>query len=63
MLKWVKNNALAAIALFAFVITSAMLVAQAQIITSQRELIRQLYGDSQELNARKVHDILAKHAK
>jgi hypothetical protein len=58
-----RNNTLTAIALFAFAITSAMLVAQARIIDSQRDLIRLLYSDSQELNARKVHDIQAKHGK
>jgi hypothetical protein len=60
MLKWTQKNGLLVIALFAYV---AMLFAQARIIDSQRDLIRLLYTDSQELNARKVHDIQVKRGK
>ena len=42
---------------------SAMLVEQARIINSQQTLIRLLYSDSQELNARKVHDLHDKRPK
>jgi hypothetical protein len=63
MLKWVRSNALTTIALFAFLAMSAMLVEQARIINSQQTLIRLLYSDSQELNARKVHDLQVKRLK
>jgi hypothetical protein len=63
MLKWTQKNGLLVIALFAYVAMTAMLVAQARIIDSQRDLIRLLYTDSQELNARKVHDIQVKRGK
>ena len=63
MLKWVQKNSLATVALFAYVVMAAMLVAQARIIESQRTLIRQLYGDSLELSARKMHDVQVKNAK
>ncbi len=63
MLQWMQKNALLVIALVAYVAMSAMLVAQAHIIDNQRDLIRLLYADSQELNARKVHDIQVKRNK
>jgi hypothetical protein len=63
MLKWTQKNGLLVIALFAYVAMTAMLVAQARIIDSQRDLIRLLYTDSQELNARKVHEIQVKRGK
>ena len=63
MLKWTQKNALLVIALVAYVAMTAMLVEQARIIDNQRDLIRLLYSDSQELNARKVHDFQVKHPK
>jgi hypothetical protein len=63
MIQWVRSNTLTTIALFAFLALSAMLVEQARIINSQQTLIRLLYSDSQELNARKVHDLQAKRLK
>lgn len=63
MMQWVRNNTLTTIALFAFLAMSAMLVEQARIITSQQTLIRLLFSDSQELNARKVHDLQVKRLK
>jgi hypothetical protein len=63
MIHWVRSNTLTAIALFAFLAMSAMLVEQARIINSQQTLIRLLYSDSQELNARKVHDLQVKRLK
>jgi len=63
MIQWVRSNSLTTIALFAFLVVSAMLVEQARIINSQQTLIRLLYSDSQELNARKVHDLQEKHLK
>jgi len=63
MIQWVRSNTLTTIALFAFLVSSAMLVEQARIINSQQTLIRLLYSDSQELNARKVHDLQAKRLK
>jgi len=51
------------ITLFAFLTLSAMLVEQSRIINSQQALIRLLYSDSQELNARKVHDLQIKRLK
>jgi len=63
MLKWVRNNTLTTIVLVAFLAMSAMLVEQARIIDSQKTLIRLLYSDSQELSARKMHDLQAKRLK
>jgi hypothetical protein len=63
MLQWTRKNALLVIALFAYVAMTAMLVEQARIIDNQRDLIRLLYSDSQELNARKVHEFQVKHPK
>jgi uncharacterized coiled-coil protein SlyX len=63
MIQWVRSNTLTTIALFAFLVLSAMLAEQARIINSQQTLIRLLYSDSQELNARKVHDLQAKRLK
>jgi hypothetical protein len=63
MIQWVRSNSLTTIALFAFLVVSAMLVEQARIINSQQTLIRLLYSDSQELNARKVHDLQGKRQK
>jgi uncharacterized coiled-coil protein SlyX len=63
MINWVRSNSLTVVALFAFLVLSAMLVEQARIINSQQALIRLLYSDSQELNARKVHDLQVKRLK
>jgi uncharacterized coiled-coil protein SlyX len=63
MNNWVRSNSLTVVALFAFLVLSAMLVEQARIINSQQALIRLLYSDSQELNARKVHDLQVKRLK
>jgi hypothetical protein len=63
MIQWVRSNSLTTIAIFAFLVVSAMLVEQARIINSQQTLIRLLYSDSQELNARKVHDLQGKRPK
>ena len=63
MRQWIHKNLITVIALFAYVVMAAMLVAQTQVIDNQRALIKLLYSDSLELNARKVHDIQMKHAK
>ena len=63
MLPWIQKNFITVIALFAYVVMAAMLVEQTQVIDNQRALIKLLYNDSLELNARKVHDIQMKHAK
>ena len=63
MLQWVQKNSLVTVTLFAYAVMAVMLVAQARIIENQRTLIRQLYSDSLELNARKMHDVQVKNAK
>jgi hypothetical protein len=62
MLSWISKNAVATIAIFAFLTLSVMVVYQARVIDGQRTLIRDLTGDSLELNARKVHDVQVKLA-
>ncbi len=63
MLRWVQKHSLLIIALTAYMAMTTMLVFQAHVIDSQRVLIQQLYGDSLELTARKLHDLKVKHAK
>jgi hypothetical protein len=60
---WIRKNIIAVIALFAYVAMAFMMAEQTRIIDNQRALIRLLYKDSLELNARKVHDIQMKHVK
>ncbi len=61
MLRWIQKNALTTIALAAYIAMTSMLVFQQRVIDSQRTLIQQLFSDSLELTARKVHDFQMKH--
>ena len=63
LFSWIRRNFVTAIALFAYMAMAFMMVEQTRIIDNQRALIRLLYKDSLELNARKVHDIQMKRTK
>ncbi len=61
MLRWIHKHSVLVIALTAYLAMASMLIYQAHVIDSQRVLIQQLFGDSLELNARKVHDLKLKN--
>jgi len=62
-MKWIHKNAIATIALSAFLTLTVMVVLQARVIEDQETLIHSLFSDSLELNARKVPDIQVNQAK
>jgi hypothetical protein len=43
--------------LFGYLIMSALIYEQGRVIDTQRTLIRDLFGDSAELSAKKIHDL------
>jgi hypothetical protein len=49
------HRALAAIFLVGYIFMSLMALEQARIIASQREIIHQLFQDSLDLNAMRLH--------
>ncbi len=61
MSSWFRRNTITIIALFAYFMMSLMIVMQSRIIDNQRTLIQQLFGDSLELTAIKVHQIESRH--
>lgn len=61
MMKWLHKNLVTAVALFAYLMMSLMLIAQARVIDNQRTLIRQLFSDNVELTARKLQDLKTQH--
>ncbi len=57
---WLQRNALVIILLFSYVLMSLLVLEQRRTITTQQTLIHQLFQDSVQLNALRVH-IAQKH--
>jgi hypothetical protein len=60
-LHWICNHAVTTVLLLAYTVMSLLIVEQGRIIANQRTLIRQLFTDSLELNAKKMHDLRSLH--
>ena len=56
-LHWIRDHAITTTLLLAYTVMSLLIVEQGRIIDNQRTLIRQLFSDSLELNAKKIHDL------
>jgi hypothetical protein len=54
---WIRDHAITTALLLAYTVMSLLIVEQGRIIANQRTLIHQLFSDSLELNAKKVHDL------
>ena len=55
--RWVRNHAVTTALLLAYTVMSLVIVEQGRIIDNQRSLIHQLFSDSLELNAMKIHEL------
>jgi hypothetical protein len=60
-LHWISEHAITTVLLLAYAVMSLLIVEQDRIIANQRTLIRQLFSDSLELNAKKMHDLRSLH--
>jgi hypothetical protein len=56
-LTWIRKHLLLSVLLFGYLVMSALIYEQGRVIDNQRTLIRDLFGDSAELSARKIHDL------
>jgi hypothetical protein len=56
-LHWIRDHAVTTVLLLAYTVMSLLIVEQGRIIANQSSLIRQLFSDSLELNAKKMHDL------
>ncbi len=57
---WLRRHALVLFLLVSYTLMVMLVVQQDRTIDSQRTLIRQLFHDSMELNARKVREVSSK---
>jgi hypothetical protein len=57
---WLKKRGVLLLLLFAYLLTSALVVLQQRTIESQRVLIRDLFRDSLELSQMKVKQAVVK---
>lgn len=51
---WVRKNGLSMVFLFLYVLLVLLVIEQGRTIESQKQLIRALFHDSQQLNAMRV---------
>jgi hypothetical protein len=59
VLHWIRDHAITTALLLAYTVMSLLIFEQGRIIDNQRTLIRQLFSDSLELNAKKMQDLRA----
>lgn len=51
---WIRRNGLSVLFLFLYVLLALLIIEQGRTIESQKDLIRELFRDSQQLNAMKL---------
>jgi hypothetical protein len=55
--RWFRTNGLSLVFFFLYVLLSLLVVEQGRTIEAQKELIRELFRDSQQLNALKMRQV------
>jgi hypothetical protein len=56
---WIRTNGLSLLFLFLYVLLSMLVIEQGRTIESQKQLIRELFHDSQQLNAMRIREAQA----
>jgi len=54
---WLRRNGLSLVFLFLYALLSLLVIEQGRTIESQKKLIRELFRDSQQLNAMKMREV------